>query len=83
MFMGYIAKLKGIVGEDGTNFILARSVFALVAGSNDIDNTYFGPTLRRSQYDVPSYTGLMVDYASTFLQVIYYAFLPPFKSHSN
>jgi hypothetical protein len=69
LFKEYIGKLKGIVGEGRTNFILANSVFLVVQGSNDISNTYFLSHLRELQYDVPSYTDLMVASASNFLKV--------------
>ncbi|GMY28219.1 GDSL esterase/lipase EXL3-like [Fagus crenata] len=67
----YIVRLQGIVGANRTNFILAKSLFALVLGSCDIANTYFGPTSRRVQYDLASYADLMVNYASEFLEEIY------------
>ncbi|CAL0318975.1 unnamed protein product [Lupinus luteus] len=71
MFKTYIEKLKSIVGEDRTNFILAHSVFLLVQGSNDIYNTYFLSHARQVQYDVRSYTDLLVSSASNFLKEIY------------
>lgn len=68
-FKEYIEKLNGFFGEEKTNFILANSLYLVVAGSDDIANTYF--VLRaRKQYDVPAYTDLMADSASTFIQVI-------------
>lgn len=67
-FKEYIRKLKTLVGEDRTNFILANAIVLVVAGSDDIANTYF--VLRaRPQYDIPSYTDLMVNSASDFLKV--------------
>ena len=69
MFKQYIGKLKQIVGEDRTNFILANSLFLVVAGSDDIANTYFVARVRQLQYDVPAYTDLMVNSASDFVKV--------------
>ncbi|KAF3446808.1 hypothetical protein FNV43_RR11988 [Rhamnella rubrinervis] len=71
MFKEYIGKLQGMVGEERTNFILANSLFLVVAGSDDIANTYFTVPLRKLQYDVPAYTDLMVNSASGFLQELY------------
>ncbi|KEH25791.1 GDSL-like lipase/acylhydrolase superfamily protein [Medicago truncatula] len=68
LFKEYIGKLKGIVGEGRKNFILANSVFLVVQGSNDISNTYFLSHFRELQYDVPSYTDLMLASASNFLK---------------
>ncbi|KAI3776498.1 hypothetical protein L1987_46283 [Smallanthus sonchifolius] len=70
-FEEYIAKLKGIVGEERTHYILANTLFLVVAGSDDLANTYFTIGIRRLQYDIPSYADLMVSSASNFIQDIY------------
>jgi hypothetical protein len=69
LFREYKSKLKGIVGEERANFILAKSIFLVVVGSNDISNTYFLAGARRLQYDVASYTELMANSAAKFLNV--------------
>ena len=69
LFKEYIGKLKGLVGENRTNFILANSLYVVVFGSNDISNTYFLSRIRQRQYDVPTYTDLLVNSASNFLKV--------------
>ncbi|KAK9946902.1 hypothetical protein M0R45_012342 [Rubus argutus] len=71
MFKEYIGKLKASFGEERTNFILANSLYLVVAGSDDIANTYFTIGIRKAQYDVPAYTDLMVNSASSFLQDLY------------
>ncbi|XP_027354610.1 GDSL esterase/lipase EXL3-like [Abrus precatorius] len=71
MFKEYIGKLKGIVGEDRTNFILANSFYLVVAGSDDIANTYFIARVRQLHYDIPAYTDLMVNSASAFVKELY------------
>ncbi|KAI4336754.1 hypothetical protein L6164_015242 [Bauhinia variegata] len=71
MFREYLRRLKGMVGEERTNFILANSLFLVVAGSDDIANTYFVLHARQLQYDIPSYTDLMVNSATSFVQEIY------------
>ncbi|CAN1163290.1 GDSL esterase/lipase EXL3 [Linum perenne] len=69
-YQEYVSKMKAMVGEERTNFIISNAMFYVVAGSDDIANTYF--LLRaRSLYDVPSYTDLMSDYASDFVQKLY------------
>ncbi|AEE35772.1 GDSL esterase/lipase EXL3 [Arabidopsis thaliana] len=69
-FEEYIEKVKNIVGEARKDFIVANSLFLLVAGSDDIANTYY--TLRaRPEYDVDSYTTLMSDSASEFVTKLY------------
>ncbi|XWS25935.1 hypothetical protein CRYUN_Cryun27aG0109900 [Craigia yunnanensis] len=70
-FKEYIWKLKALVGEERTNFILAKSLFLVVAGSDDIANTYFVLRARKLQYDIPAYTDLMVNSASDFFKELY------------
>ncbi|KAM0967620.1 hypothetical protein FF1_016132 [Malus domestica] len=70
-FEEYIRKLKGIVGEERANFILANSLCFVVASSNDIANTYFVAGVRKLEYDVPSYTDLMLNHASDFFKGLY------------
>ncbi|GAB2231118.1 hypothetical protein Droror1_Dr00027406 [Drosera rotundifolia] len=43
----------------------------VVAGSDDIANTYFDTPFRRRDYDVNSYTDLMSNSASSFIQDLY------------
>ena len=65
-----MGKLKATVGEQKTKFILENAIFLVVAGSDDIANTYFTIRVRQLQYDVPSYTDLMVNEASNFVKVL-------------
>ncbi|KAL7155519.1 hypothetical protein ABFS83_03G080100 [Erythranthe nasuta] len=69
MFKDYIVRLKKIVGDERSSAILKESIVAVSSGSNDIWNTY--SNVRQFQYDVPSYTDLLVRYASTFVQDLY------------
>ncbi|KAL6995875.1 hypothetical protein U1Q18_006009 [Sarracenia purpurea var. burkii] len=71
MFKEYIRKLKGMVGEDKTNDILSNGLFVLIAGSDDLANTYFTIGIRRLQYDIDSYTDLLVRSASDFIKELY------------
>lgn len=68
-FKEYIGKLKGAVGEERTNKILRDSLHLVVAGSDDLANTYFSVGIRRAQYDISSYADLVVSSASSFIQV--------------
>ncbi|XAR61631.1 Triacylglycerol lipase [Bertholletia excelsa] len=69
LFKEYTAKLKGLVGGERTSTILNNGVFVVLAGGNDVTNTYFA--LRRAQYDLPSYVDLIVRLASDFVQELY------------
>ncbi|KAJ4871659.1 GDSL esterase/lipase EXL3 [Raphanus sativus] len=69
-FEEYIEKLKNLVGGERKDFILANSLFLLVAGSDDIANTYYD-LHARPHYDVDSYTTLMANSASDFVNKLY------------
>ncbi|KAL9172837.1 hypothetical protein ABFS82_03G072900 [Erythranthe guttata] len=71
MFKEYIAKLKKIAGDERTSYIIRESLVAVVIGNNDFLINYFMTPLRSLQYDVPSYTDLLMSYFSTFLQDLY------------
>ncbi|KAJ8421509.1 hypothetical protein Cgig2_013187 [Carnegiea gigantea] len=68
MFKEYTAKVKAMVGEQQTNFILGNSVYVVVAGTDDIANTYFSTPFIRDDYDVDSYTNLVRNSASSFIE---------------
>ncbi|XP_020963553.1 GDSL esterase/lipase At3g43550-like [Arachis ipaensis] len=70
-FKEYIGKLKANFGEERTNFILSKSVVLVVASSNDISNSYFATGIRKAQYDINSYTDMLVQIASSFIMEIY------------
>ncbi|OIV97583.1 hypothetical protein TanjilG_12340 [Lupinus angustifolius] len=71
MFKEYIGKVKEIVGEERTKFILSNSLIIVVAGSDDIANTYFLARVRQLQYDIPAYTDLMANSATDFVKELY------------
>ena len=70
MFKEYIGKLQAMVGEDRTNYILRNSLFMVVAGTDDLANTYFTVGIRKPHYDIDSYTNLMLNSASDFVKVL-------------
>ncbi|KAK6938984.1 GDSL lipase/esterase [Dillenia turbinata] len=71
LFKEYKSKLKSFVGEEKMNFILANAFYLVVAGSDDIANTYFDLPFRRLHYDINSYTDLMVNNAVSFCKGLY------------
>lgn len=72
MFNEYVKKLTAIFGEDTAATVVSQGVYIICTGSDDIANTYFSTPLRKYDYDIPSYTDLMVRSASAFYQVIAY-----------
>lgn len=74
-FKEYIGKLKGNFGEAKTNFILSKSLVLVVSSSNDIANTYFATGVRKLNYDVPNYTDMLVQQASSFVKVISHCYI--------
>ncbi|XP_010266840.1 PREDICTED: GDSL esterase/lipase EXL3-like [Nelumbo nucifera] len=72
MFKEYIEKLKAAAaGEERAKSITTQSLYIVCLGSDDISNTYFNSPFRRMDYDVPAYTDLMLQSASSFLQELY------------
>ncbi|XP_022038171.1 GDSL esterase/lipase EXL3 [Helianthus annuus] len=71
LFKEYKEKVKSVAGEEVLNTILSKGLFVVATGSNDVTNTYFNNPLRLYHYDFDSYTHLMVDSASSFLQNLY------------
>lgn len=69
LFKEYLEKVKSMAGEEAINDILSKGLFVVATGSNDVTNTYFNNPLRRYHFDFESYSRLLVDSASSFLQV--------------
>ncbi|XP_060673005.1 GDSL esterase/lipase EXL3-like [Ziziphus jujuba] len=70
-FKEYIGKLNAIVGVERSKSIVAKSLIIVVASSNDIANTFSATGVRKWNYDIPSYTDLMLNYASQFFKSLY------------
>lgn len=68
-FQEYIGKLKALIGEEETKNIFKNSLFIVVAGSNDLANTYFSDGIRWKEYVVNTYSDLIEDGAIRFVQV--------------
>ncbi|KAL2907190.1 GDSL esterase/lipase EXL3, partial [Bienertia sinuspersici] len=71
LFKEYINKLKAAVGENTTSTIISESLYLISSGSNDITNNYFASPTAQLQYNISTYTGLMVNWASSFVQKLY------------
>ncbi|KAI9084116.1 hypothetical protein K1719_033914 [Acacia pycnantha] len=71
MFREYIKKIKEGVGESKAATIVSKSIYIVCIGSDDIANTYAQYGIRRSQYDISSYTDFMASQASSFLTELY------------
>ncbi|XP_042500797.1 GDSL esterase/lipase EXL3-like [Macadamia integrifolia] len=71
LFEEYIEKVKSGIGEERSKKIVSESLYVLCTGSNDIATTYFPTLLRKLHYDIASYTNLLVQFASTFIQELY------------
>ncbi|KAL1188733.1 GDSL esterase/lipase EXL1 [Cardamine amara subsp. amara] len=67
----YIEKLKMMVGEERTNFIIQNSLFVVICGSNDIANDFFALPPVQLKYNVDSFTALMADNARAFAMTLY------------
>ncbi|XP_038723245.1 GDSL esterase/lipase EXL3-like [Tripterygium wilfordii] len=68
LFKDYLRKIKHVMGEETMGRILAKGIFIVCAGGDDIVNTYFPTLFRIIDHDIHSYTDLMVKSASSFYQ---------------
>ncbi|KAI6671527.1 hypothetical protein NL676_006412 [Syzygium grande] len=71
LFKEYVKKIKSGTGEKKASNIVTKSLYIVVCGSDDIANTYYSTPFRRGEYDMPAYTDLMVNSASSFIQELY------------
>ncbi|KAK9948366.1 hypothetical protein M0R45_003947 [Rubus argutus] len=70
-FKEYKTKINAAVGVERTATILSESIYVVSVGSNDMANTYFSTPLRRPHYDISTYTDLLLESASNFVQELY------------
>ncbi|KAJ3679915.1 hypothetical protein LUZ60_016193 [Juncus effusus] len=68
MLKEYKQKVKGILGEKKMTELISQSIFAIVAGSDDVANTYFNTPFRQVNYDISSYSNLVLQGASNFVE---------------
>lgn len=68
-FKEYIGKLKGVVGEEGANKVISKSLFLLSAGNNDLGINY--SVLRVKKYAISTYTSMLVSWTSTIIKDLY------------
>jgi len=71
MFKEYIGKLNEVVGETRATNILAKHIFIISMGSNNIVGTYFMTPYQIDEYNVEEYTSMLVNTSLNFLQVCF------------
>ncbi|XWS45576.1 hypothetical protein CRYUN_Cryun15aG0148500 [Craigia yunnanensis] len=71
LFKEYITKIRSAVGEEKAATIISKGIYIVCCGSNDVSNTYFRTPIRRTHYDINSYSDFTASYASKFLQELY------------
>ncbi|CAN1326549.1 GDSL esterase/lipase At3g14820 [Linum perenne] len=67
MLREYVTRMTAEVGVERTSSIISESAYFTFSGSNDISITY--PLLRSHQYDINSYTDLLITLAVDFHKV--------------
>lgn len=68
--------MNGLIGEAAAKDIVKKSLYVVVTGSDDLCNTYFMLKFpRKIQYNIDSYTNLIVDGASSFVNVSIYIYI--------
>ncbi|KAJ6852109.1 GDSL esterase/lipase EXL3-like isoform X2 [Iris pallida] len=68
LFKEYKEKLRSIAGDTAAAHIVSKALYVACAGSDDVANTYFGTPIRQAEYDSDSYTDLVLNSASAFVQ---------------
>lgn len=68
-FQEYLSKIKQHFGEEKVKFILEKSVFLVVASSNDLGETYWARSL---EYSRNAYAEYLAYLASEFIKVSFY-----------
>ncbi|KAJ3678588.1 hypothetical protein LUZ60_002391 [Juncus effusus] len=71
LFGEYKERLKQIAGEENAAKIVSGALYLICCGTDDIANTYFGPTLRSVDYDIPSYVDLLLSGATNFINLLH------------
>lgn len=68
-FQEYIEKVKGFAGKEKADHIVSKSLALVIAGSDDLANTYYGSHAEEFLYDIDSYTSFMASSAASFAMV--------------
>ncbi|CAN1322953.1 GDSL esterase/lipase At1g73610 [Linum perenne] len=67
-FKEYIAKLRGLVGEDKANTIISNAMVIISAGNNDMGVGYASG---RAIMGIPAYATLLISLANNFVNQLY------------
>lgn len=70
LFKDYMKKLQVSLGKKQARHILSNSLYLVIAGSDDLANTYFSTGVGRLEYDIVAYTNHLVDLAFSFIKVV-------------
>lgn len=68
-FQEYIEKVKGFAGKEKAEHIISKSLSIVIAGSDDLANTYYGTHAEEFLFDIDSYTSFMANSAASFAMV--------------
>ncbi|PPD89899.1 hypothetical protein ES288_D04G084700v1 [Gossypium darwinii] len=71
MFRSYIEKLKGIVGDEEANNIIAQALVVVSAGTNDLIFNFFDIPTRRLEFDISGYQSFLLQRLEDFVKQIY------------
>ncbi|WOH09986.1 hypothetical protein DCAR_0729447 [Daucus carota subsp. sativus] len=68
LFKDYIKRLEDSMEKKQAHYIISNSLYLVIAGTDDLANTYFSTGVGRVEYDIGAYTNLMVDSAFNFIK---------------
>ncbi|XP_065854918.1 GDSL esterase/lipase EXL3-like [Euphorbia lathyris] len=71
LFREYLQRITAIVGEQGKDEILTKSLFIVCTGSDDIANNYMTMPFKKIVSDTDSFTDSVIRLASAFFMELY------------
>ncbi|GLJ37441.1 hypothetical protein SUGI_0760740 [Cryptomeria japonica] len=71
LFRNYKARVEEGVGSKNTSNLISQALYVAVAGTNDFVQNYFYMPIRRKEFKVEQYGGLVIHGCKSFLEELY------------
>nr|GMC89985.1 GDSL esterase/lipase At5g45960-like [Ipomoea batatas] len=66
-FREYKKRLENLIGKEKTKWVVRNAAFFVSAGTNDLNNYFGTPSLRRQQYTLPAYQQFLIQLVQQFV----------------
>nr|GMC88243.1 GDSL esterase/lipase At5g45960-like [Ipomoea batatas] len=66
-FREYKKRLENLIGKEKTKWVVRNAAFFVSAGTNDLNNYFSSPSLRRQQYTLPAYQQFLIQLVQQFV----------------